>query len=257
MKKLPVGRQNFEGIINENLLYVDKTRRVCDLIMNGNLYVLSRPRRFGESLLISTFKHLFLGNKHLFKDLYIGKETDYDFPKHPVLQFNFAGYGLKTKNLEAVLSEEINNYAEAFDVQISETTLSLQFKTLIEAISKKEGSVVLLIDEYDKPIVDFLRDFENAKVNQGILKKFFGALKGLEAQGHLRFLFITGVSKFSKVSLFSDLNNLTDLSIGHPFSNDLLGITHDELLDNFDEYILETSKIFNFSKEALLVAVKN
>jgi hypothetical protein len=257
MKKLPIGRQNFEGIINENLLYVDKTRQIYDIITNGNLYFLSRPRRFGKSLLVSIFKHIFLGNKHLFKDLYLGKETDYDFPTYPVLQFNFADYGLKTKNLKEVLSEELNNYATKFNVQVSQTSLSLQFKTLIQEISKKGKPVVLLIDEYDKPIVDFLTDFEKAKVNQGILRQLFGPLKNLEAQGHLRFLFITGVSKFSKVSLFSDLNNLTDLSLQHPFSNDLLGITPDELLAYFPEYITEVGKELELPEDELLTVIKN
>ena len=100
MKYLPVGRQNFEGIIKENLLYVDKTRQVYNLIRQGNLYFLSRPRRFGKSLLVSTFAHLFMGKKALFKELYIGKATDYAWDQYPVLQFNFASYGAKVENLE-------------------------------------------------------------------------------------------------------------------------------------------------------------
>ena len=219
MKKLPTGRQNFEAIIKENLLYVDKTRQVYNIVNSGNLYFLSRPRRFGKSLLISIFKHLFLGKKELFKDLYLGKETDYDFEAYPVLQFNFSNYGHQVETLEEHLSDAIIRYAKDFDVEINTTSLSLQFQSLIQNISAKGKPVVLLIDEYDKPITDFLTEYKKAKINQKILRDFFSPLKDLDAQGHLHFLFITGVSKFSKVSLFSDLNNLTDLSIS-PLSFD-------------------------------------
>jgi len=255
MKKLPIGRQDFEAIIQENLLYIDKTRQIYELIQSGNLYFLSRPRRFGKSLLLSIFKHLFSGEKELFKDLYIGRETDYAFESYPVLQFNFADFGLKTTQLETELSAKIEYYAKEYQVEVTTTSISTKLKTLIENIAKKGKPVVLLIDEYDKPIVDFLTDFEKAKVNQEVLRRFFGPLKGLEASGHLRFLFITGVSKFSKVSLFSDLNNLTDLSI-HDLSNDLLGITQIELEDNFSEYIQMIAEKFKLTEQNLLEAVK-
>ncbi|MEM8524219.1 MAG: AAA family ATPase [Bacteroidota bacterium] len=255
MKFLPVGRQNFEGIINENLLYVDKTRQVYNLIRQGQLYFMSRPRRFGKSLLVSLFKHLFSGKKELFKDLYIGKETDYDFQEYPVLQFNFANYGAKVTNLEEILSSELDRLAADFNVSINTVSLSLQFQKLVENIAQKGKPVVLLIDEYDKPIVDFLTEVEQARINQGILRRFFGPLKGLESAGHLRFLFITGVSKFSKVSLFSDLNNLTDISI-HTLSHDLLGITQEELVENFREHITSVATKFDVTEEELLINMK-
>ena len=256
MKELPIGKQNFEDIAKRDLLYVDKTPQIYNLIKSGDLYFLSRPRRFGKSLLISIFKHLFSGNKALFKDLYIEKETDYAFEQFPVLQFNFANFGLKTANLEEELSNVIEEYAKEYEVNIVKTSIATQLKTLITNIAKKGQPVVLLIDEYDKPIVDFLTEYEKAKANQEMLRRFFGPLKGLEAEGYLRFLFITGVSKFSKVSLFSDLNNLTDLSI-HSMSNDLLGITQEELEINFGEHIQAVAAKFNLTKEALLEEVKN
>ena len=111
MKYLPIGRQNFKGIIQENLLYVDKTHQVYELLRKGNLYFLSRPRRFSKSLLISTFRHLFGGEKELFKELFIGKETDYAFEQYPVLQFNFAAYGYQVENLEEELLRHIRQYA--------------------------------------------------------------------------------------------------------------------------------------------------
>ncbi len=255
MKKLPIGRQNFEGIIREELLYVDKTRQIHGLLSSGNLYFLSRARRFGKSLLISTFKHIFSGNKDLFKGLHIAEKTDYDWDTYPVLQFNFAAYGHEVENLEEAISYQLQEYAQEFDVEVSNVSISLQFQSLVTQLSKKGKAVVILIDEYDKPIVDFLLEIPKARQNQKVLRDFFSPLKDLEAQGHLHFLFITGVSKFSKVSLFSDLNNLTDLTI-HPLSHDLLGITHDELLQYFDPYIQRAAQAFEMSVEELLYGVK-
>ena len=255
MKKLPLGRQNFEEIINEDLLYVDKTDRVYNLIEQGKLYFLSRPRRFGKSLLISMFRYLFEGKKELFKDLYLGKSTDYEFEKYPVLQFNFAAYGHKVENLEEVLNHEIEKYADEFKIELNEVSLGNKFKALVEGISEKGKPVVLLIDEYDKPIIDFLTQYDKARVNQEILRNFFSPLKDLDSQGHLHFLFITGVSKFSRVSLFSDLNNLMDLS-RDPLSNDLLGITQSEMEFYFANYLKELTQKYQMSLSELLKDIK-
>ncbi|MCB0842502.1 MAG: ATP-binding protein [Bacteroidetes bacterium] len=255
MKRLPVGRQNFEAIIKENLLYVDKTRQMYELICTGNLYFLSRPRRFGKSLLVSKLKHLFSGNKELFEGLYIHEQTNYDWQPYPVIQFNFAKLGQSVEHLESGIRYLLKQHAEEFNIQLPDTTLSLQFDYLIKSISQKGKPVVLLIDEYDKPIVDFLTEVEKAKRNQNVLKDFFSPLKDLDAQGHIRFLFITGVSKFSKVSLFSDLNNLTDLTIDR-LSDDLLGITQDELLTYFTDYIKIAVEHFELKEEQLLKDIK-
>ena len=256
MKNLPLGKQNFEEIIRDDLLYVDKTERVYNLVSKGSLYFLSRPRRFGKSLLISTFRHLFEGKKELFSDLYIGKSTDYAFEKYPVLQFNFAKLGYQVENLEEKLNRLVLEYAVDFGIPITSTSLSENFTNLIQSISEKNKPVVLLVDEYDKPIIDFFTEYDKAAVNQKILRDFFSPLKDLDSQGHLHFLFITGVSKFSKVSLFSDLNNLTDLSVDNPLSNDLLGITHEELENNFQDYIQQVSQILGLSEEQLLKHIK-
>lgn len=255
MKRLPVGRQNFEALIKENLLYVDKTRQVYNLINSGKLYFLSRPRRFGKSLLISKLTYLFSGRKDLFKGLYIHEKTDYDWKDFPVLQFNFSAYGYKVEILKEELSREIHEYAKKFEVELSSISLATELRTLIEGIAEKGKSVVLLIDEYDKPIVDFLQEPDKAKINQSILKDFFSPLKDLDLQGHLHFLFITGVSKFSKVSLFSDLNNLTDLSINR-LSDDLVGITQEELLANFSAYIEIAVQHFKLPEAQLLEDIK-
>lgn len=255
MKILPIGRQNFEAIIQENLLYIDKTKQIYHLIEKGKLYFLSRPRRFGKTVLVSTLKYLFEGKKELFKNLYIGQQTNYDWTAYPVLQFNFAKLGLEIEDLEQGIRYLLKQKADQYNIQLPDNTISIQMESLITQISQKNKPVVVLIDEYDKPIVDFLLDIDKARINQKILRRFFAPLKDLDAQGHLRFLFITGVSKFSKVSLFSDLNNLTDLSI-HPSSHDLLGITHDELLTYFEPYLQRAALDFEMSKEELLYGVK-
>ena len=255
-KKLPLGKQNFEEIIREDLLYVDKTEQIYNLVRQGSLYFLSRPRRFGKSLLIATFRELFQGNKALFKDLWIGQQSDYAFEEFPVLQFNFAKLGHKIKNLEEELITRVELYAQEFDVETIKTSLSTRFETLVKNISEKSKPVVLLIDEYDKPMIDFIIQVDKATANREILRNFFSPLKDLDAEGHLKFLFITGVSKFSRVSLFSDLNNLFDLSKS-PLANDLLCITQEELETNFVEHIQATIEKTGIPKDTLLKGIKD
>lgn len=257
MRHLPTGRQNFAALINEDLIYVDKTRQVYNIIESGRLYFLSRPRRFGKSLLLSTFNYVFSGQKDLFKNLYIGKETDYDFESYPVLHFNFANFGHQVKDLTSALLNEIGRYAKIHNVPLKTQSISQNFTALVQNIAERGKPVVILVDEYDKPIVDFFTEYEKAKANLVILRSFFAPLKDLDLQGHIRFLFVTGVSKFSKVSLFSDLNNLTDLSVDTPLSNDVLGITSEELEFYFDDYINLVADKLNISKPTLLGAIKN
>ncbi len=256
MKELPLGKQNFEEIIHKNLLYIDKTRQVYNLLQKGNLYFLSRPRRFGKSLLIATFRDLFSGKKELFENLWLGRETDYAFERYPVLQFNFAKLGHKVRDLEARLNRLVLKYADDFNIKLEPTSLSENFTKLVQGISQKGKSVVVLIDEYDKPIIDFITELEQAKKNRNVLRDFFACLKDFEQGGHLHFLFITGVSKFSRVSLFSDLNNLFDLSKS-PLANDLLGITQVELEENFQEYIQVLSEKMNLTRAVALKDIKD
>lgn len=255
MKALSTGKQNFETIIKKNLLYVDKTRQIYQLIQRGSLYFLSRPRRFGKSLLISTFSEIFKGNKDLFKGLHIAEKTDYDWAKNPVLQFNFAKFGHHVTDLEPLLKNDLRIQAEKLGIQLTTLTLSEQVTELVTNLVAQQGPVVFLVDEYDKPIIDFLTDVKQANTNREIIRNFFAPMKDLEYKGHLRFLFVTGVSKFSKVSIFSDLNNLTDLTID-PMTNDLLGITQEELETNFAPYIEQIYKQLKISKSLLLKYIK-
>ena len=255
MKRLPIGKQDFAAIRKQNLLYVDKTKQIYELINQADLYFLSRPRRFGKSLLLSTLGQLFKGNSDLFEGLYIEEQTNYEWETFPVLHFNFADYGYQVTYLESALNNQITAYSEAFGVIIPYKELSERFTYLVQQIAKKNKPVVILIDEYDKPIVDFLTQLPQAQENQLILRRFFSPLKGLEAQGHLRFLFITGVSKFSHVSLFSDLNNLKDLTLSI-LANDLVGITQPELVFYFEDYIKRAANAFKMTEKELLQGVK-
>lgn len=255
MKLLPIGRQHFAGIIREGLLYVDKTKQIYEMIATGNLYFLSRPRRFGKSLLLSTLREIFEGNKDLFKGLYIGEQTDYNWKKHPVLHFNFAKLETSPELFEKSLQAELALQGKNFNLQLTAKGLKAQLVELITAISKQQTAVVILIDEYDKPIIDYLTKKEKANQNRTILRKFFSPLKDLEAKGHLRFLFITGVSKFSRVSSFSDLNNLTDLTLDL-LSADLVGITQAEVLQYFESHIEHSAQKLGMPKQQLLKGIQ-
>ena len=255
MKKLPIGLQNFERIIKDDFLYVDKTRQIYDLIREGRLYFLSRPRRFGKTLLISTLKEIFKGNKDLFKGLYIAEQTDYDWQPYPILQFSFAKLTTKPDQFEDHLMQEISLNCQLFNIQLLAKDLAGQVHELVRKIAAQGKPVVFLVDEYDKPIIDYLTQKQAANSNRKVLKNFFSPLKDLEEQGHLQFLFITGVSKFSKVSIFSDLNNLTDLTI-ETKASDVVGLTQEEVVTYFDSHIQQSAKELALSEEKLLEGLK-
>ncbi len=253
MKKLPIGLQNFKRIIEDGYLYIDKTRQIYELLDKGALYFLSRPRRFGKSLLLSTLRYIFDGEKDLFKGLYIAEQTDYTWKKHPVLEFNFAacGYKCEPDKLELAISHILQDYGRNFGIELPDTNIRVQLNALVKQLSTKYNRVVILIDEYDKPIIDFIMEPEKAKANSDVLAAFFAFIKSLEAQGYLHFLLVTGVSKCGKMSLFSDLNNLIDLTLSSK-EFVLTGITQAELLTYFGSYIQSAAAHFNTTNEELL-----
>jgi len=237
VKKLPLGQQDFAKIIeNGNTLYVDKTEHIFKLITSSDYYFLSRPRRFGKSLLISTLKEIFEGNKELFKKLWIYDKIEWK--KHPVIHLSFNMVDYKEKGLKIGLEDELDHIANSFEISLSESSYAGKFKELIVKLSDL-GKVVVLIDEYDKPIIDYIENIPQAEANREILKNFYSIIK--DSDKYLRFLFITGVSKFSKVSIFSDLNHLSDITLNKKYNN-LVGITQQELEDNFSEFIAELQK---------------
>lgn len=260
MKKLPIGIQSFENLIKDNYIYVDKTKYIWELSHTGKVYFLSRPRRFGKSLLLSTMASYFEGKKELFKGLEIERlenESDEPWTEYPIIHMSFAtgDYQQKeelTKNIAAILFDYYQQYGLE---QHTENTLGKQFYDLIKGINIKTcKDVVVLIDEYDKPLLDNMSVNERQEdENRRILKGFYGTLK--DADEYLKFVFITGVTKFSKVSLFSDLNQLNDISLLPKFAG-ICGITEDELEQNFIEEIDEMSAANDFSKEECILELK-
>lgn len=254
MKNLPIGIQTFSDLITQEYLYVDKTKEIYNLFaQGGKYYFFSRPRRFGKSLLVSTLKEIFSGNKDLFKGLWIYDKIQWQ--SFPIIYIDFLGLKYESQNeLTETLEYLINQNAVSHGIELKEKGYDKRFKELIMEISKKNKAVIL-VDEYDKPIIDFIEtgQKEIALVNQKILKKFYSVLKS--ADQYTRFIFITGVSKFSRMSIFSDLNNLNDITIDDNFST-LLGITHDELLTYFSDRIDRLKETMNMPGKDFLDHVK-
>lgn len=253
MQKLPLGIQDFSKLRRNDLLYVDKTELIYKLIQQGQYYFLSRPRRFGKSLLLSTLYYIFSGQKELFKGLWI--EDKLDWEEYNAIHLSFGNSSFKTLGLEKAIEIRLKEVAESHDLQIQGASVGEQFKYLIKALSQ-EKQVVILIDEYDKPIIEYLGKTELPKAheNRDILKSFYSILKDLDA--HIRFLFITGVSKFSKVSIFSDLNNLADISITRSYAT-LLGYTQSELESYFQAHLKKIIQEQDLKSEDLIKTLKH
>ncbi len=254
MKNLPIGIQSFRDIHERNCVYVDKTRLVHQLVTTGKFYFFSRPRRFGKSLLISTLKELYLGNKAAFEGLWI--ENNWNWSKtNPVVHFSFDEMDYKELGLKTAISNELEKWAKHHKVRLTTIGVKSQFKELLEKVSKKHGKVALLIDEYDKPIIDFLEksDIETGKANRDVLREFYGVLKN--SSDLLELLFITGISKFAKVSLFSHLNNLDDITLSESYAT-LTGYTQEELELYFGDYLTKIEAKMNLSREDLLERMK-
>ena len=236
LPNLPVGQQYFKSIINGHAVYVDKTEyiyKLCSPVDSG--YFLSRPRRFGKSLTLDTINELFSGNRELFKGLWI--EDKWDWTQiFPIIRMSLDAIGHKDGLKQALISA-LNKKASAFGLSLVGTTPGQAFQELIEGVVAKTGKqVVVLIDEYDKPIVEYIDPYNLEKANEqrDTLKEFFSILK--DASKHIRFLLITGVSKFSKVSIFSDLNHLSDLTLIPQYSA-ICGYTQEELEHYFEPFI--------------------
>jgi hypothetical protein len=234
-RKLPLGVQDFPKLRRLGNLYVDKTARIhqlaCDF--NGALF-LSRPRRFGKSLLCSTLGALFEGERELFKGLAIDK-MDWDWTPRPVVRIdlNSGDYSQGLSELNATLQNSLESAARRLGLELRGKSLGTQFSKLLEDAQLKTGEqVIVIIDEYDKPLLSTVDDKKTHKILRNALKGFYGVLKSADA--HLRLSFITGVTKFSKVSIFSDLNNLKDRSLDPRFA-DICGVTQEELENNFAE----------------------
>jgi len=236
MKKLPIGISTFEKIIEGNYLYVDKSGIALDLIENGGgYYFLSRPRRFGKSLFLDTLRTIFEAKKELFKGLHIYDK--YEFVEYPVIRISFNDGKFSTQDaLEAKIFNILKENQNALEVECQEVEdVSFCFRELIiKAYQKHNQKVVILIDEYDKPILDNIEDSQVARVMRDELKNFYSVIKG--ADEFLKFVFITGVSKFSKVSLFSGLNNLNDITLDRSYAT-ICGYTQNDVETSFQEHL--------------------
>ena len=247
MQRYSLGIQNFAILREQNCVYVDKTQYIYNLITQLKCVFLSHPRRFGKSLLVSTLEYLFQGRQDLFKGLWI--EDKIAWAEHPVLTFSFAKSDFHNMDFKDYLNMKIEAHAQRFGVILKSTTISSKIEELIIELSERyQKGVVLLIDEYDKPITEFLRkdDLAEADRNRETMRLFYSPLKDLDK--HLSFLFLTGVSKFSKVSIFSDLNHLKDITTSFQYAT-LLGYTEAEITQHFQERIQEIANLRNLTYE--------
>ena len=216
MRKLPIGIQTFEDIRRKNYLYVDKTALMWTIANIGKPFFLSRPRRFGKSLLISTFEAYFKGRRELFTGLAV-EELEKKWEEHPVLHLDLNAEKYDSpERLDAILSNQLTQWEAIYGVGNDETTLSSRFLGVIRRASEQTGKgVVVLVDEYDKPLLQAIQNEPLLESYRSTLKAFYGVLKS--ADRYLRFAFLTGVTKFSQVSVFSDLNQLNDISMDYAY----------------------------------------
>jgi hypothetical protein len=229
----PIGIQSFEEIRNSGYVYVDKTAQIHQLTINGKYYFLSRPRRFGKSLLLSTMEAYFLGQKELFKGLAM-EQLEKEWTPCPVLHLDLnQGNYQNPDELDKVLNDALCGWEQIYGSSPSEETLGLRFAGIVKRAFAQTGQqVVILIDEYDKPLLQVIDDDALQDAYRSILKSFYSVLKSQDR--YIRFAFLTGVTKFSKVSIFSDLNNLEDISMNASYAG-ICGISEEELHHYFDE----------------------
>ena len=251
----PIGIQNFEKIRRDDYVYVDKTALIHRLATTGTYYFLSRPRRFGNSLLMSTMEAYLKGKKELFKGLAI-EELEKEWAEHPVLHLDLnSGRYMEPKDLDVVLHQHLNNWEAIYGVTPEYEDFSARLNDIIDAATEKTGrQVVILIDEYDKPIVNNLGNDALTEYYRLTLQGFYGVLKAKD--GQIRFGFLTGVSKSGKLSVFSTLNNLTDISLNPDYA-DICGISEAELKEYFDESVSELASAQALTKDECYAKLKS
>lgn len=236
MKKLPIGIQDFKKLIEEGYLYIDKTPYLYELVTSSTPFFISRPRRFGKSLTISTLYYLFKGEKKLFKDTFI-----YDkwvFEKYPIIKISMTEIDTTDEcTVENTLKYRLESLYRDYSIPPQTDNLKMLFSSLIEELSSR-GKVVILIDEYEKPILDHLHDRDKAESIRTVLRNFYQVIK--DSDQYLKFVFITGITKFTKTGVFSTLNNLRELTLNEKYS-EMFGYTQKELELYFNEHITNTA----------------
>lgn len=251
--KYPIGIQSFSEIREKDYLYIDKTKDIYQLISTGKYYFLSRPRRFGKSLLLSTIKSYFEGRKDLFDGLYISDKTQ-SWDSHPVLLLSLSGYDPNLMNLYAILDSQISDYEREYGRLIQVDDLGMRFRNVIRAAYEKTGKqVVVLVDEYDAPMMYHLHEYETYEKLKGQLKSIYVNLKDMD--DYIQFGMLTGITRFSKMTIFSGLNNLKDISLDDRYG-EICGITEDELRLYFHEGITKLASALEVNTEDAMRMLK-
>ena len=253
-KIYPIGIQNFEKIRRDGYFYIDKTALVYQMVKTGSYFFLSRPRRFGKSLLVSTLEAYFEGKRELFEGLAIEK-LEKDWTKHPILHIDLNTEKYENlESLENILNDTLYKWEKVYGTEPSETSLPLRFKGIIRRAYEQTGNrVAIFVDEYDKPMLQAIGNEELQKAFRNTLQAFYGAIKTMD--GYIKFAFLTGVTKFGKVSVFSALNNLIDLSMDERYAA-ICGMTEKEIHDNLEEDLLELADKQKMSYEEVCRELK-
>ena len=254
IRKFPIGIQNFESLINDGYVYVDKTALVYRMATTGRYYFLSRPRRFGKSLLLSTIEAYLSGKKELFKGLAIEK-LEQKWEEHPILHLDLNTENYKEPDsLRRRLDSTLSYWEQLYGTRAVETSLPLRFEGIVRRACEKTGHrVVILVDEYDKPMLQAIGNETLQAEYRNLLKAFYSVLKSQDR--YIKLAFLTGVTKFGKVSVFSDLNNLNDISMDYRYM-DICGITDKELHENFDGDVALLGERNGLTKEECYVKLK-
>ena len=253
-KIYPIGIQNFQRLRRDNYFYIDKTALIYQMVKTGRYYFLSRPRRFGKSLLISTLEAYFQGKKELFEGLAM-ERLEKDWSHYPILHLDLnARQYDRPESLLEELNKHLEIWEQTYGSPYGDRKPEERFYQVIRCAYKKTGQrVVVLVDEYDKPLLQAIGNAELQEAYRNILKAFYGVLKSTD--GHIQFAMLTGVTKFGKISVFSDLNNLDDISMREPYVN-LCGISEQEIHDNLEEEIHELAELQNMTYEDVCVKLK-
>lgn len=239
-KIYPIGIQNFEKLRRDGYFYIDKTALIYQLAKTGSYFLLSRPRRFGKSLLLSTLEAYFEGKRELFEGLAI-EGLEKDWIKHPILHIDLNTEKYEsTESLDNILNDTLYKWEKVYGTEPSETSLPLRFKGIIRRAYEQTGNrVAIFVDEYDKPMLQAIGNEELQKAFRSTLQAFYGAIKTMD--GYIKFAFLTGVTKFGKVSVFSALNNLIDLSMDEQYAA-ICGMTEKEIHENLEEDLHELAR---------------
>ena len=240
-KLYPIGIQNFESLREDEYLYIDKTKLVYELAKTGRYYFLSRPRRFGKSLLISTLEAYFQGKKELFRGLAV-ETLEKDWIKYPILHLDLNTEKYDTpESLDKILNDTLVYWESLYGTRPSEASIPLRFKGIVRRAYEQTGQrVVILVDEYDKPMLQAIGNEDLQEKYRNTLKAFYSVLKTMD--GYIRFALLTGVTKFGKVSVFSDLNNLKDISMDRRYV-EICGITEEEIHRELEPELHQLSEI--------------